>query len=50
MQLMVTKYRIFLSLPRTDKTPDLQDIIISTNLQALEWGKILFCHFRSGSL
>ena len=49
MHLIVTESHLFLSLPRTDGTPDLQNIIINKDPQALEWGRMLFYYLLSGS-
>ena len=33
----------------TDGTPDLQNIIIGKDPEALDWTRLLFLHFQSGS-
>lgn len=47
LHLIVTETHLFLSLPRTDGTPDLQNIIISKQEEALQWGRMLYYYFRS---
>jgi len=49
LHLMVTESHLFLALPRLDKTYDLENIIISKEPQAVEWGRMLFYYFLSGS-
>jgi len=46
---MVTESHLVHSLPRLDGSIDLQNVIISKNQEALEWGRMLFYHFLSGS-
>ena len=47
LHLIVTETHLFLSLPRTDGTPDLQNIIINKHLEAVEWGRMLYLYFQS---
>ena len=49
LHLMVTETHLFLALPRLDRTYDLENIIISKDPQAVEWGRMLFYYFLSGS-
>ena len=49
MHLIVTESHLFLALPRPDGTLDLQNIIVSRDPQALEWGRMLFYYFLSGA-
>ena len=49
LHLVVTETHLFLALPRLDKTYDLENIIVSKDPQALEWGRMLFYYFLSGS-
>ena len=42
LHLIVTESYLFLALPRLDKTYDLENIIISKDTQAVEWGRMLF--------
>jgi predicted transcriptional regulator len=44
---MVTETHLFLTLPRLDKTYDLENIIISKDPQAVQWGRMLFYYFKS---
>jgi predicted transcriptional regulator len=43
----VTESHLLLSLPRTDGTPDLQNIIINKHPEAVEWGRMLYFYFQS---
>jgi len=47
--LIVTESHLFLSLPRTDGTSDLHNIIINKDPEAVEWGRMLFLYFKSRS-
>ena len=47
LHLVVTESRLFLALPRLDKTYDLENIIISKGPQALEWDRMLFYYFKN---
>ena len=47
LHLMVTETHLFLALPRLDRTYDLENIIISKDPQAVEWGRMLFYYFLS---
>ena len=47
LHLIVTESHLFLALPRLDKTYDLENIIVSRDPQALEWGRMLFYYFQS---
>ena len=49
LHLMVTETHLFLALPRLDRTYDLENIIISKDPLAVEWGRMLFYYFLSGS-
>lgn len=49
LHLIVTESHLFLALPRLDGTYDLENIIVSRDPQALEWGRMLFYHFLSGA-
>mgnify|MGYP000963262072 CR=1 FL=1 len=49
LHLMVTETHLFLALPRLDRTYDLENIIISKDPQAVEWGKLLFLYFQSSA-
>ncbi len=49
LHLMVTETHLFLALPRLDRTYDLENIIISKEPLAVEWGRMLFYYFLSGS-
>ena len=49
LHLIVTETHLFLALPRLDKTYDLENIIISKDPLALEWGRMLFYYFLSGA-
>ena len=49
LHLIVTETHLFLALPRLDRTYDLENIIISKDPQALEWGKLLFLYFQSSA-
>ncbi len=49
LHLMVTETHLFLALPRLDRTYDLENIIISKDPQALEWGRMLFYYFLSSA-
>jgi len=49
LHLMVTESHLFLALPRLDRTYDLENIIISKDPLAVEWGRMLFYYFLSGS-
>ena len=49
LHLIVTESHLFLSLPRTDGTQDLQNIIINKDPEAVEWGRMLFYCFLSGA-
>ena len=49
LHIIVTESHLVLSLPRLDGSIDLQNVIISKNQEALEWGRMLFYHFLSGS-
>jgi len=42
MHLIVTDSHLFLALPRQDGTADLENIIISQEEKAVEWGRMLF--------
>ena len=45
MHLIVTESHLVLSLPRLDGCIDLQNVIISKDPEALEWGRMLFYYF-----
>ena len=47
LHLIVTESHLLLSLPRTDGTPDLQNIIINKHPEAVEWGRMLYFYFQS---
>ena len=47
LHLIVTESHLLLSLPRTDGTPDLQNIIINKDPEAVEWGRMLYFYFQS---
>ena len=49
LHLMVTETHLLLALPRLDRTYDLENIIISKEPLAVEWGRMLFYYFLSGS-
>ena len=49
MHLIVADSHLFLALPRQDGTYDLENIIINREKAALEWGRMLFYYFLSGS-
>jgi len=49
LHLILTESHLFLALPRLDRTYDLQNIIISKDPLVLEWGRMLFYYFLSGS-
>jgi predicted transcriptional regulator len=49
LHLMVTETHLFLTLPRLDKTYDLENIIISKDPQAVQWGRMLFLYFQSSA-
>ncbi len=49
LHLVVTETHLILALPRLDKTYDLENIIISKDPQALEWGRLLFLYFQSSA-
>ncbi|MDD4776194.1 MAG: DUF1724 domain-containing protein [Syntrophomonas sp.] len=49
LHLIVTEYHLFLALPRPDGTLDLQNIIVSRNQEALNWGRMLFYYVLSGA-
>ncbi len=49
LHLIVTESCLFLALPRLDGSYDLENIIVSKDPGAVEWGRILFYHFLSGS-
>jgi predicted transcriptional regulator len=47
LHLIVTETHLLLSLPRTDGTPDLQNIIINKHPEAVEWCRMLYFYFQS---
>ena len=47
LHLIVTESHLFLALPRLDRTYDLENIIISKDPEAVEWGRMLFYYFKS---
>ena len=47
LHLIVTETHLFLALPRLDRTYDLENIIISKEPLAVEWGRMLFYYFLS---
>ena len=47
LHLIVTESHLFLALPRPDGTLDLQNIKVSRNQEALNWGRMLFYYFLS---
>ena len=47
LHLIVTETHLFLALPRLDRTYDLENIIISKDPLAVEWGRMLFYYFLS---
>ena len=47
LRLIETETHLFLSLPRTDGTPDLQNIIINKDPEGLEWGRMLYFYIQS---
>jgi len=49
MHLIVTESHLVLSLPRLDGSIDLQNVIISKDREALNWGRTLFYYFFYGS-
>jgi len=49
LHLIVTETHLFLALPRLDRTYDLENIIISKDPEAVEWGRMLFYYFLNGS-
>jgi len=49
MHLIVADSHLFLALPRQDGTADMENIIISREEAAVEWGRMLFYYFLSGS-
>ena len=49
LHLVVTETHLFLALPRLDRTYDLENIIISKDPRALEWGRMLFYYFLSSA-
>jgi len=49
MHLIVTESHLILSLPRLDGFIDLQNVIVSKDPEALEWGRMLFYNFFYGS-
>lgn len=49
LHLIVTESCFFLALPRLDGSYDLENIIISKDPEAVEWGSILFYYFLNGS-
>ena len=49
LHLIVTESCFFLALPRLDRTYDLENIIISKDPEAVEWGRMLFYYFLNGS-
>ena len=49
MHLIVTESHLVLSLPRLDGSIDLQNVIISKDPEAVEWGRMLFYYFLNGS-
>ena len=49
LHLIVADSHLFLALPRQDGTCDLENIIISREEEAVEWGRMLFYYFLSGA-
>ena len=49
LHLIVADSHLILALPRQDGTADLENIIISREEEALEWGRMLFYYFFYGS-
>ena len=49
LHLIIADSHLFLALPRLDGTYDLENVIISREEAALEWGSMLFYYFLSGS-
>ena len=47
LHLIVTESHLFLALPCLDRTYDLENIIISKDPEAVEWGRMLFYYFKS---
>ena len=43
----MTETHLFLALPRLNRTYDLENIIISKDPQAVEWGRMLYYYFQS---
>ena len=49
LHLIIADSHLFLALPRLDGTYDLENVIISREEAAVEWGRMLFYYFLSGS-
>ena len=49
LHLIIADSHLILALPRLDGTYDLENVIISQEEEALEWGRMLFYYFLSGS-
>jgi predicted transcriptional regulator len=49
LHLILADSHLILALPRLDGTYDLENVIISREEAALEWGRMLFYYFLSGS-
>ena len=47
LHLIVTESHLFLARPTIDRTPDLQNMIISKDPEAPLWGRLLFLYFQS---
>jgi predicted transcriptional regulator len=47
LHLIVTESHLILALPRLDGTCDLENIIISKDREALNWGRMLYYYFQS---
>jgi len=48
MNMIITESLLTLILRRFDGSYDLDDVIISKDQEAIEWGRMLFCHFING--